>query len=60
MKLSAAMYRVEIGMNHKDVITDNLRSVILVAITAIDAIKRTPLERGEYVAQVALIQRADS
>jgi len=54
------MYRVEIGMNHKDVITDNLRSVTLVAETATDAIKRTPLERGEYVAQVALIQRADS
>ncbi len=59
MKLSDAMYRVEIGMNHRDIITDNMRAVTMIATTAAEAIKRTTLERGEYVAQVILIKRAD-
>ena len=45
MKLSDAMYRVEIGMNHKDIATDNMRAVTLIATTAAGAIKRVePLE----------------
>ena len=59
MKLSDAMYRVEIGMNYRDIITDNMRVVTLIAKTATEAINRVPLERGEYVAQVAMIKRAD-
>ena len=59
MKLRDAMYRVEIGMNYRDIITDNMRAVTLIAATATEAIKRVPLERGEYVAQVSLIKRAD-
>ena len=59
MKLSDAMYRVEVGMNHRDIITDNMRAVTLIAKTATEAIKRTALERGEYIAQVTLIKRAD-
>ena len=59
MKLSDAMYRVEIGMNYRDIITDNMRAVTLIAKTATEAIKRIPLERGEYVAQVTMIKRAD-
>ena len=59
MKLSDAMYRVEVGMNHRDIIADNMRAVTLIAKTATEAIKRTALERGEYIAQVTLIKRAD-
>lgn len=59
MKLSDAMYRVEVGMNYRDIITDNMRAVTLIAATATEAIKRVQLERGEYVAQVSLIKRAD-
>ena len=59
MKLSDAMYRVEIGMNYGDIITDNMRAVTLIATTTTEAIKRTTLERGEYIAQVTLIKRAD-
>mgnify|MGYP001593621739 CR=1 FL=1 len=59
-KLCDAMYRVEIGMNYKDISTDNMRAVTLIATTVTGAIKRVePLERGEYVAQVILIKRAD-
>ena len=60
MKLCDAMYRVEIGMNYKDISTDNMRAVILIATTVTGAIKRVePLERSEYVSQVILIKRAD-
>lgn len=59
MKLSDAMYRVQIGMRYKDINTDNMRDMIFVAATATDAIKRTKLGPGEYIAQVLLIQRAD-
>jgi len=59
MELSEAMYKVVVGMKYKDIATDNMRSVALIATTATDAINRTPLNRFEYVAQVILIERAD-
>ena len=55
-----AMYEVQIGMLCKDIDTDNMRKVTLVADTATDAINRVKLHRSEYVAQVILICRADA
>ena len=59
MKQTPAMYEVQIGMLCKDIDTDNMRKVMLVAATATDAIKIVKLERSEYIAQVLLIGRSD-
>ena len=59
MKLAQAVYEIEIGMNYEDIDTDNMRSVKVLAIHAVDAIKKVSLERGEYITEVKLISRVD-
>lgn len=59
MKLQDGMYKVTIGYKSGETQADNWSSVNVMARDAARAIKRVALERGEYIAEVHLVERLD-
>jgi len=57
MKLEQAVFQVKLGINFRDLQSDNWSSRNVMALNAIQAIKAIKLERGEYVVEVHLLHR---